>query len=431
MATLPSLPTPDTSIIIPPLTARNPDQEPVRLARTAETRAIAFPPSGFVGVAAKFAEAYAREYESPKEFFYWDCLALIGAIISGRVRADFDLPCQPRLYVVKVAESAWGRKSTSTQLADRFIRSALELPSNQQANPSDLAKVICGVGSAEGLGKSLMGGTQRVALVFDEFRRFQAKACIKGGALLSVVNELYERNEYDNYTLSHPLHITDGHLVFLANSTFETYKNLLDVSEFVDLGFLNRLFVVTGNSDKRVAQPKAPPDTVLAPIREELAHYINDLPPLNTDGSASHEVVTPLTPEARQMWNEWYLRLEETGDTARLDNLGMRLMDLLAFSSGQRRIDERLLQSVLDILEYERKVRSFLHPIDAANPWAAMEQKIRNVLAQHGPLSKRDIRRYTNADRYGLKVFEAAMSNLICHGEIRVRSDGRYELVPE
>ena len=60
-----------------------------------------------------------------------------------------------------------------------------------------------------------------------------------------------------------------------------------------------------------------------------------------------------------------------------------------------------------------------------------MEQKIRNVLTQHGPLSKRDIRRYTNADRYGLKVFEDAMSNLNRHGEIRLRSDGKYELVPE
>jgi hypothetical protein len=220
-------------------------------------------------------------------------------------------------------------------------------------------------------------------------------------------------------------------LVFLANSTIETYKNLLDASEFVDLGFLNRLFVVIGNSDKRVAQPKAPPEAVLAPIREELACYIEGLPALNADGSASRDAVIPLTREARQMWNDWYLRLEETGETARLDNLGMRLMGVLAFSSGQSEINERLLQSVLDILEYERKVRSFLRPIDAANPWAAMEQKIRSVLAQHEPLSKRDIRRHTNADRYGLKLFEAAMTNLACHNEIKLRSDGKYELVSE
>ena len=343
MATLLSLPTPDT-IIIPPLTGTNPGQEPVRLATTAETRAIAFPSSGFVGVAAKFAEAYAREYESPKEFLYWDCLALIGAIVSARVRADFDLPCQPRLYVVKVAESAWKRKSTSTEFAQRFVRSALKLASCPQTSSSEWPKVIYGVGSAEGLGKSLMPGTQRVVLVFDEFRRFQAKASIKGAALLAMVNELYERNEYDNYTLSCPLNVKDGHLVFLSNSTIETYKNLLDGSEFVDLGFLNRLLVVTGNTDKRIAQPQAPPETVLAPIRRELAEYVRNLPPLNSEDSASQEVVISLTQEAVQMWNEWYRRLEETSETARLDNLGMRLMGLLAFSSGQRRIDERLLK---------------------------------------------------------------------------------------
>jgi len=211
MTTQIDLPTPKTiPVFLPP----DPDianEKQVRLAEPAETVAVCFPPSGYVGVAAEFAEAYAREYESPKEFFYWDLLALVGGVISGRVRADFDLPCQPRLYLVKVAESAWKRKSTSTQMADRFVRSVLKLMGSEQLDASHRAKIIYGVGSAEGLGKSLLGGTQRTVVVFDEFRRFQAKAGIKSATLLAMVNELYERNEYDNFTLSCPLHITDGH----------------------------------------------------------------------------------------------------------------------------------------------------------------------------------------------------------------------------
>ena len=130
----------------PSITSESPDKIPA----WSSTR-IVFPETGYLGVAAKFAQAYSEQYESPKEFFYVDCLALIGAQISGRVRADFDLPCQPRLYLLKVAMSAWRRKSTSTQFADKFVRSALEILGPEQLLPDDWAKVVYGVGSAEGL----------------------------------------------------------------------------------------------------------------------------------------------------------------------------------------------------------------------------------------------------------------------------------------
>jgi hypothetical protein len=273
--------------------------------------------------------------------------------------------------------------------------------------------------------------TYRVALVFDEFRRFEAKAGIQNAALRPMVNELYERNEYDNLTLSNLIHIVDGHLGFLANSTEETYKNLLDAAEFRDIGFLNRLFLVTSESRKRVAKPKAPPESVLAPIRAELAGYIASLPPLNEDGSASREIVIPLTSGAEQMWNDWYLSLDETDETARLDNLGMRLMGLLAFTSGQSVIDGELLRSVLDILDYQKRVRSLYRPIEAANDYARMEQSTRHVLTRCGRLSRRDIRRYTNADRYGLRALDWALTNLTRSGEIRLGADNRYGLIPQ
>ncbi len=53
-----------------------------------------------------------------------------------------------------------------------------------------------------------------------------------------------------------------------------------------------------------------------------------------------------------QQWKQWYCDLPEIEETARLDNLGMRLMGQLAFPDGRSVVDEGLLQSVLDILEY-------------------------------------------------------------------------------
>jgi hypothetical protein len=395
-----------------------------RKARGLDPATVRFPNSGYFGVAAEFAELFSQSYESPKEFLYLDCLTLIGASVSGRVRADFDLPVQPRLYVLKVAKSAWRRKSTSTRLAERFVQNAAEEVSS--LDPCYRAKVIYGVGSAEGLGHALKPSkvrkqnaeadhcqfTKRAILSFDEFRRFEAKAGIRSSVLLPMVNELYESNQFDNLTNEHPFQIQDGHLSFLSNTTEETFKNMLNAPEFRDLGFFNRLFTVVSDSRKRIAKPKAPPEDLQGPIRAKLAGYFAALPQLNDDGSATKEIVIPLSPEAERKWEKWYRDLPETEETARLDNLGMRLMGLLAFSDGRSEIDEESLQSVLDILEYQRQVRLLYRPIEAENPSARMEQKILRAIRQHGPLSRRELYKRTHAERDGVRILTDAMRSL-------------------
>src|ERR1700730_7411608 len=212
--------------------------------------ALSFPQKGYIGVAARFADLYAQHYETPKEFFYIDALALIGSVISGRVRADIGLSCQPRLFICKIAPSAWLRKSTSTSCAERFVLDAV--------GSSRSPEVIRGVGSAEGL-TSVFVKARRVVLTFDELRRFEATAAIQASALLPMVNELFESNNYQNRTKDQDLKIDDGHLTFISNSTEQTWRDLHNAGEFKDIGFLNRMIVVTGESDKRVPRPIVPP----------------------------------------------------------------------------------------------------------------------------------------------------------------------------
>lgn len=405
-----------------------------------------FPTSGYVGVAAEFASVYSSCYESPKEFLYMDALTLIGASVSGRVRPDFDLPVQPRLYVLKVAKSAWRRKSTSTRLAEEFLdRTLSEVTSLESC---DRPTIVYGVGSAEGLAKVLEPSkvrndneesshyqfTRRVVLSFDEFRRFEAKSGITGSVLLPMVNELYESNRYDNLTLASSIHIDDGHLSFLSNTTEETFKSVLNATELRDLGFLNRLFTVVSDSRKRIAKPKAPAEESLAPIRAKLAAYFSTLPPLNEFGHASEEVIIPLTPGAERLWERWYCGLPETEETARLDNLGMRLLGLLAFTDGRKLIDEELLQSVLGILEYQRQVRLVYRPIEADNPAARMEQKILRAIRQHGPLSRRELYKRTHAERDGNRVFTDAVRSLAQETAgispmIEMNKDGKFDVI--
>lgn len=385
------------------------------------SRALPFPPDGYVGVAAEFADLYAQHYEPPKEFFYLDMLALIGAALSGRVRVDIGLPCQPRLYLCKIAPSAWCRKSTSTRWAEEVLRKAI--------GGSDIPEVVRGVGSAEGLGTALAPATRRVVLLFDELRRFEAKASIQGSALLPMVNQMFESNRYQNLTKGQDLKIEDGHLAFISNSTEQTWQELHGGSEFKDIGFLNRMFLVAGNTEKRMPRPTGPSAAQQQKIISNLTGLFAALPALNGDGSASQERVLQFTAQAEPLWDEWYSGLEQSSETARLDTIGIRLLSLLAFTSGKGSIDEDVVRTALAILEYQRQMRMVCAPIVADNPSARMEETIRRALAKNGPLSERDLRRHTSADRKGIEIFARALQQLERAEEIRRKVDNKWELV--
>jgi len=338
------------------------------------------------------------------------------------VRADIALPCQPRLYVCKIGRTAWERKSTSKRLGEQFVRDA-------HNGLAGMPEVLPGVGSAEGLALALTEN-KRVVLSFDELRRFEAKVGIQSSALLPMVNELFESNRYQNRTKEHDLKIEDGHLAFLSNSTEETWQGLQNAAEFKDIGFLNRMFLVTGYTSKRVPRPSGPTPQQLQPLVTDLAAKFAALPALNADGSASAEVVLPFTSSAQSAWDSWYCSLEPSPETARLDTIGLRLLALLAFVSGKVDIDDDVMRATLALLDYQQQVRVVYAPIVAENLSAKMEEKIRRALRKHSPLTERDLRRNTNAHRSGIVAFGRALANLERAGDIRRTGGKVWELVP-
>src|ERR1700737_2004200 len=84
-----------------------------------------FPQAAYLVIGGEVAEVYAQHYESPKEFFYFDFLMIMGTSLSGSVRADFgDLKTHPRLFGLKIGPSGTSKKSTSYDIAETFVRSA-------------------------------------------------------------------------------------------------------------------------------------------------------------------------------------------------------------------------------------------------------------------------------------------------------------------
>jgi hypothetical protein len=114
----------------------------------------------------------------------------------------------------------------------------------------------------------------------------------------------------------------------------------------------------------------------------------------------------------------------------RLDTLGFRLLTLIALTTGKTAIDTETVSTVRLILDYELKMRELTDPIDADNLIAKLEEKIRRVLAQKGPLKTRELKKAVNAHRTGLWAFDRAEQNLSAAQEIRQCTTGVWELVP-
>ncbi len=307
---------------------------------------------------------------------------------------DSEIRPQPRLYSALLGQSADDRKSTSIHKTTDFFRDAVE------------SFAIChGVGSEIGLQKKLLE-TPNVLLVFDEFKQFVSKAKIENSALLPCVNTLFESNRYENRTKKTNLSIDGGYLSLLAASTVQTYENLW-TSQFVDIGFTNRIFLVPGSGSRRFPIPEKVPAEEAVGLKRDLGKVLRH---------ADEHRELRITDEARAIYEEWYLDLEGV-HAKRLDTYALRFMVLLAVNEMKTEIDEEIARKVLDLMDWQKEVRAQHDPVDAENTTAKLEEKIRRVLKK-GPHSERDLKRAVNANRTGLWIYTAALKNLQGAGEV-------------
>jgi hypothetical protein len=286
--------------------------------------------------------------------------------------------------------------------------------------------VLFGVGSAEGLAAELK---ERPALILhhDEFKSFVDKAKNEHSVALPMVTTLFERGDYDNRTKTERVSVRDAALSLVAACTSDTYATMFD-RRFFAIGLLNRLWLVSDRSTARIAIPRAIPGDELETLRRRV---INLLQGIDRDYTVRGCKPVPyrLTPAAHEMFRAWYESREGSIFERRLDTYGHRLMLLLAATRGVDVIDDAIMAAVLSLLRYQLDVRRECDPVDAENTIAALEERIRRVLAR-GALTGRDLKRKINYNRVGIWVWNTAISNLIAAREIeRDAKADRYWLV--
>jgi hypothetical protein len=254
-----------------------------------------------------------------------------------------------------------------------------------------------------------LGDHPDLLLAYDELKGMVDKFQVRGSSLLAAVASLFEANDWQNVTKkkkdSPAVH--GANLSLVGCSTRETYARMWK-SEPIAIGLPNRLFVVDADRKAKIAWPKKPDPKRVEEIKARIQAQ------LPTD-----RLVLPITPEAQKVWGAWYESLPPTEHAKRLDSIGLRLLPLIALTTDKKEIDSETIEAVIPILNYELAVRIDTDPIDAENTIAELEEKIRRQLKRRGPLSERDIRRHSHADRAGLWAFRSAVDNLVRAKEIK------------
>jgi hypothetical protein len=299
--------------------------------------------------------------------------------------------------MVLLGDSADTRKSTAMKKTTMFYTEAL----------ADFS--ICfGVGSAEGLCEKFLQNN-RVLLVYDELRTFVNKAKIETSVLLQAVNSLFELNTYESATKKHSIEIKDAHLSLLGASTPETYSTMFS-SQFLDIGFINRLFVIQDHGQKMWSLPPK----VSLDEKDQLKKHLGELLKLITDAAQGGIIEMSLTGEAGERWDEYYFDMPTGPSAKRLDTYGLRLLLLLAINDGKTKVDLETVEKVITILNYEYDIRKMVDPIDADTKVAELEQRLRRIIESNGQgINLRDLQRAVHYERYGIFIFNSAKNNLL------------------
>jgi hypothetical protein len=380
--------------------------------------AVGIPEDGYVGIATDFAGLYSETTELPRSFLYMTFLTYLGVAVAHRVTLHSEMRPSPRLYTICLGASADTRKSSSINCVDAFFRDAIEGFGDY---------VHFGLGSAEGLARRLGRDPKTrevhpLIIHLDEARVLTDKARPEGSILLPMLATLFERTVFDNTTKTHTISIRDGYVALAAASTPETYASMWS-GAFLDVGFTNRVWLVTGESERRIALPEPIPDDK----RRDLASRLGDLLARVDQAAGPGQLALRLEPEAARSWETWYLTMPRSIHSRRLDTYGWRLMILLSLSRGDlETVSADTVHRVTALLDHQLTLRQRYDPVDAESTVARLEETIRRALRTRGPLTRRDLRRGVNADRYGLWMFETALSNLTRGGAGDV-PDVRYD----
>ena len=188
--------------------------------------------------------------------------------------------------------------------------------------------------------------------------------------------------------------------------------------EFTNIGLNNRIFIVPGRGKRGRALPPEIPESAFGPIKKDLREIISKV---------SKNPKLEMTVRGSELYNDWYQCRENSVHSQRLETYALRLMSLLTVNDLKNEVDEETVKKTLELCDWELKARELYTPVDADNKFAAMEERIRRLLKNKGPLTGRELKQGTNARRVGRWCFDTALNNLVKGQEVKKYEEGKTE----
>jgi hypothetical protein len=124
-----------------------------------------------------------------------------------------------------------------------------------------------------------------------------------------------------------------------------------------------------------------------------------------------------LSPDGRQLLNEWFARLSEKMKAAdlpaaRLNIHALRVALHLAWLRGHANILESDVDAGIKVADFQAKMREFYRPAEGETREAQWENRIMKTMCQKRSLPYRELQRLVTASRAGTAVWERAIAGL-------------------
>lgn len=380
-----------------------------------EVQSIEFPRHIMKGFAGDFSQSYGQIMEAPEHFFFMSALTLLGAHAGDKVLLDSEVEAPPRLFTVLLGESGRTRKSTALKTARNFFYSQGWRTAEAGSPNSDMGVY------------GYLEDHKDCLLFYDELRSFVEKANIKNSTLLSSLTTLFESNFMRARTKGENIVLEDVHVSMLSASTIETFQTMFS-SKFLDIGFINRLFLVPGRSERSIPIPRRLPKEQYAYLGkrlDECERFINTYSSVQGTAKKVYPYYIPMTDGAWDLWATFYDELHEgteAGDT-RLDSYGLRFFPLLAINQCKKEVDSEIVQDTIDLMRWQKIVRDIYWPQAYVNDYARLEGLIRQAMKEKPKWKHTDLFNKCNFRKYGSKIPTICLDNMINNGEIIVSEE--------
>jgi hypothetical protein len=390
----------------------------------------------------EFAELCSKDNFVPKKFYIETLRTVVGAIVGDKLTCTID-GVSAREYCIKIGYPGSGKGTSDDRVNQLFVeRWDGNVRTEAALLWSDKAEIgwrSRGIGaqrispaSAPGLINSISDRKMkkgevrdpletwepmpRVITMSEEVRGLFANFANEstGAGLESVLCELYDRDSFTS-TVTKDRESMNGKLMYslLGGITKDGWDAVFSKVSSVESGFLSRVNIVGTEERRTVAGMRIPN---FESLRNRFFPMIEAL-------EKTPKKYDP-TDEAMALMNRWFLSFEmaEGIGKARLNIHAWRTSLHLAWLHGHTRIEEEDVAKGIKAAEYLAKMREFYAPPQGETRAANAEDEIRKVMREKIRYPVRSLRRETGSNRYGIAIWDGALSSLCGAGELRVET---------